>query len=294
MGPVSMKPIISDRQKKLNKSPTLYLPPMAKLLIIITVMFIILIGYGFFEAFWIQIKVTKITDADVPPSFKNTRIVFITDIHYKENFAREQIRKVVEKVNSLNPDIILLGGDYVSYSQDHIKPCFEELARLKASIGKYGVLGNHDHRENERLTKECMRKAGIVCLDNDSLWIYKNKDRIKIGGVGDYWEDLTIIQNTIHDVDESDFVIVLSHNPDFAETLKTNKVDLVLSGHTHGGQITFFGLWSPFVPSQYGQKYRTGLVKTEHTQVLISNGVGFASNYPIRFFARPQINVIEL
>ncbi len=120
-----------------------------------------------------------------------------------------------------------------------------------------------------------------------------NNSRIKIGGVGDMWFDKQYLDSTIFDVEEEDFVILVSHNPDFAEKLKTNKVDLILSGHTHGGQISFFGQWSPIIPSKYGQKYRTGVVKTDNTTVIISNGVGTIAP-PTRFFVRPQINVITL
>jgi hypothetical protein len=91
----------------------------------------------------------------------------------------------------------------------------------------------------------------------------------------------------------NDFVILVSHTPDFAENLKTDKIDLMLSGHTHGGEVTFFGLWAPYIPSDYGQKYRTGIIKTDKTTVLVSNGIG-NTFLPIRFFARPQINIIDL
>ena len=250
--------------------------------------------YAFIEPYWIQIKVTEKTDNQIPNSFKGLKIAYVSDIHHTKSFSRARVKSLVEKVNSLNPDIILLGGDYVNKSPIYIEPCFEELKNLNAPMGKFGVLGNHDHWESAELTRTCMEKAGIIELDNKSQWIYRNGERIKIGGVGDYWEDNQVIDNTIDDVKESDFVILLSHNPDYAENLQTNKVDLMLCGHTHGGQVTLFGLWAPFVPSKYKQKYRTGLVKTEHTEVLISNGAGTSGFLPVRFFARPQINIIEL
>jgi predicted MPP superfamily phosphohydrolase len=91
----------------------------------------------------------------------------------------------------------------------------------------------------------------------------------------------------------TDLVLLASHQPDFAEELQPGTVDLVLSGHTHGGQLTFFGLWAPRVNSDYGQKYRTGQVVTGVTTVIVSNGVGSIFP-PFRFFARPQIVVITL
>ncbi|MCX8129483.1 MAG: metallophosphoesterase [Clostridia bacterium] len=250
--------------------------------------------YAFVEPYLIQTKRMDLVNPDIPASFKGLKIVFVSDIHHSKVYSRKRVRSLVERINGLNPDIILLGGDYVNKSPSYIEPCFEELGKLKAVIGKYGVMGNHDHWESAALTRTSMESTGIKPLDNSSEWIYRGGKRIKIGGVGDYWEDRQIIGNTIDDVKESDFVLLLSHNPDYAEKIKSKKVDLVLSGHTHGGQITLFGLWGPFTPSQYGQKYRTGLVETGYTKVLVSNGIGNVGYYPVRFFARPQINVITL
>jgi predicted MPP superfamily phosphohydrolase len=250
--------------------------------------------YALVEPFLVEVKRYDIESPDIPESLKGMRIAFITDIHHTEIYPRDRVRDLVEKVNGLKPDIILLGGDYVNKSPKFIEPCFEELAQLEAPYGKFGVLGNHDHWESATLTKICMDKAGIKRLDNKSEWINKDGQRIKIGGVGDIWEDKQELDKTIFDVEEKDFVILLSHNPDYAERIKTTKIDLVLSGHTHGGQVTLFGLWAPFIPSGYGEKYKTGIIKTDYTEVLVSNGVGYVGYLPVRFFARPQIVVVEL
>ncbi|HEX2953396.1 MAG TPA: metallophosphoesterase, partial [Bacillota bacterium] len=117
--------------------------------------------------------------------------------------------------------------------------------------------------------------------------------RIKIGGVGDYFTDFQYIEPTVGDVTAHDFVILVSHNPDYIETLHTRKIDLMLSGHTHGGQVTVFGLWAPRIPSRYGQKFRTGVIRMNHIELLVSNGVG-TEGLPIRFFARPQIVTVIL
>lgn len=250
--------------------------------------------YAFIEPYWIQTKKMDLVNPNTPDSFKGVKIVFVSDIHHSKVYSRNRVRSLVERINKLEPDIILLGGDYVNKSPSYIEPCFEELGKLKAAIGKYGVMGNHDHWESAELTRASMEKAGIRVLDNASEWIYRNGKRIKIGGVGDYWEDEQILENTTYDVKESDLVLLLSHNPDFVENIKDKKVDLVLSGHTHGGQVTLFGLWGPFTPSNYGEKYRTGLKNTGFTQVLVTNGIGNVGYYPVRFFARPQINLITL
>jgi predicted MPP superfamily phosphohydrolase len=195
-------------------------------------------------------------------------------------------------VNAENPDIILLGGDYVHRGDRYIIPCFNELKNLRAPLGIYGVLGNHDNRENAELTKKMMEESGIFQIDNKAFWIVKEGAKIKIGGVGDYIEDTQDLDPTLNGVGKGDFVILLSHNPDYAKTLDTDKIDLILSGHTHGGQITLAGLWAPIMNSTE-QKFRTGLIQLKNANMIVSNGVGTITP-PVRFFARPQIVTIIL
>jgi len=254
---------------------------------------ILLVAYAFLEPYWLTVREVHIVDPDIPESFDGTRIAFLTDIHHGPDFSLARVRRAVERTNQLHPDIILLGGDYVYGDPKYIVPCFAELARLEATIGKFGALGNHDHYQDAVLTSQTMVEAGIEWINNRAQWVSRNGQRIKIGGVGDLWEGSQDITPTIGDTTEEDFVILLSHNPDYVETMTTRRVDLVLSGHTHGGQVTLFGRWAPFVPSQYGQKYRTGMVDTAFTTVIISNGIGTIPP-AVRFFARPEIVLIHL
>lgn len=245
-------------------------------------------AYSFMEPFWVKEKVSIIADDDIPQQFNNTKIVFISDIHHGPFFSNTRVNRLVKRINDLRPDIILLGGDYVHRSPDYIKPCFEALRGLEATFGVYGVLGNHDHWEDADLTRDCMTEAGIHLIDNRAYWIEKNGARIKIGGVGDYLEDIQDLDPTVSDVTTEDFVVLVTHNPDFVEQIDTDVIDLVFAGHNHGGQVTFFGLWAPILPSECGRKYRTGIVETIATKVVVSNGIGTITP-PVRFFARPQI-----
>ncbi len=203
-------------------------------------------------------------------------------------------------MNALEPDLVLLGGDYVYAETDYAASCFAELARLEAPLGRYRSAGQSRLRRarqrgarTRRPTIEAIRDASITLLDNQAVWIEKAGARIRLGGVSDYQMGRPRLGPTLEGTGADDFVLLLSHNPDFAEELPPGAVDLMLSGHTHGGQITFFGLWAPYLPSDYGQKYRTGLVVTESTTVIVSNGIGTIFP-PIRFFAPPQIVEITL
>ncbi len=266
---------------------------LKRLLVYLSLAVIILGSYSFIEAYWIQEKHIRIADNKIPPQFENTRIVFISDIHHGPYFSLARLRDLVKRVNGLAPDLILLGGDYVYSSADYIEPCFNELKNLQAPLGVYGVLGNHDHWKDAPLTRQSMAGAGVHLLDNMAYWIEKGTDRIKLGGVGDFYEDIQDLEPTISDVSAEDFVILVSHHPDYVEQIKTDKIDVVFAGHTHGGQVTIFGVWTPFISARYGQKYRAGIVETPYTKVIISQGIGPVV-LPIRLCARPQIIVVEL
>ncbi|MBA1336304.1 MAG: hypothetical protein HPY66_2739 [Firmicutes bacterium] len=264
-----------------------------KIFFILIAVALLVLAYTFIEPYRLEMNSIDIISRDIPVAFNGTRIVFISDIHHGPFFSRERLRGLVTTINSINPDIVLLGGDYVHRDAKYIEPCFQELSSLKAGLGKFGVLGNHDHWEGKDLTLQSMRKAGITAIDNKAQWLYKDGARIRIGGVGDLWGDVQDILPTVEGAEESDFIILVSHSPDYVERITTRKIDLVLSGHTHGGQVTLFGLWAPLIPSQYGQKYRSGMIETDYTRVIVSNGVGTITP-PVRFFARPQVNIINL
>jgi predicted MPP superfamily phosphohydrolase len=257
------------------------------------------VGYSFGETFRLEVKEYTFASPDVPPAFDGTRIILLTDIHRTWYFSQDRVGRVVDKVNALEPDLIVLGGDYIYRSTEYEASVFEELGRLEAPLGTFAVLGNHDYGQHDRgndgsgPVREAIAATNITLLDNAAVWIEDSGERIRLGGVGDLSQDRPRIYPTIDGTQPGDLVLLASHNPDFSEFPPPGSVDLVLSGHTHGGQITFFGLFPFSVPSEYGQKYWKGMVSNSRTTVIVSNGIG--SIYPpLRFFAPPQIVVVTL
>ena len=256
-------------------------------LIIIMIIFLI---YGLMEPYFIQTKEIIIESNDIPADFDGKKIVFITDIHQSLFFNDRRTEDLVSQVNELNPDMILLGGDYVSDYSPEVNSCFNKLSKLKAPLGVYGVLGNNDPPE---LSIIAMKNANITYIGNKGLWVKNNSVKIRVGGVGDYIRDSQDQSMAIGDADKNDFVILVSHNPDYFPEVDKSRVDLMLSGHTHGGQITLLGLWAPITHSKYGQQYLTGVKKLDNTTLVISNGIGTIIA-PLRIFAPPEIIVIKL
>jgi len=277
-----------------------------KRLLIAFLSVVLLLIYSSLETRWVKTTYITIESYDIPKAFDGKRIVLVSDIHHGSALSLERVHKMVQRINDLKPDIIVLGGDYVSNEKKYIKPVFDELMLLRSNYGIFGVIGNHDYFVDGDLTLKMMKRNKINVCENKSYWIKIKSDSIKIGGVidpdGDYDAN---IDSTIHDVKMKDFCILITHRPDYIKTMKTDLVDLTLSGHTHGGQVTFFGLWAPILPYENGlwaelatslesQRYRYGLIHPKPTmQSYITSGIGTRAPH-FRFFCRPEIAVLEL
>ena len=237
---------------------------------------------------------TNIFISGLPDDFDGFRICQLTDVHHGPLISIKFIEKVIGIANDLKPDAFVLTGDYVSSAPKYIRPVINAFGKLNAPYGTYAVLGNHDHWEGEDLCIKNFKRNNIPLLTNANAVITK-RNSICIAGVGDYLEDTQELDKAFKGIPDDMPRILLSHHPDYSEQLPKNvRVDLVISGHTHGGQVQLpiLGL-APIVPSKYGQKYVNGLVKNDKTQVYVSRGVGMIG-IPVRFSCPPEIAVLTL
>jgi uncharacterized protein len=249
-------------------------------------------GYGLFEAGWVRIDRQSLPLVRLPQSFDGTTLAFLADIHHGPFTNIDYVAAVVRTTLALRPDLIVLGGDYSLKDGKYIRPCFEVMAALTAPLGVFGVLGNHDYWHGVTETRAAMTAAGVIELTNAGVWVRRGSDRFRLAGVDDLWTGNANAIDALGDAKRDDACLLISHNPDFAEKLRDARVGLVLSGHTHGGQVVFPG-GAPFVPSAYGQKYLRGLVQAPETLVYVSRGLG-TSGVPVRVASRPEINLITL
>jgi len=248
-------------------------------------------GYSLIEAKWLRVHPVTLRLAILPAAWSGTTIAFLSDIHYGPYVPISYVRHAVTLANSLSPDIVALGGDFPHQGRERIAPCVAELGKLQARLGVFSVLGNHDHYFHGReLAKAALRDAGITELTNRGVWLERGRERarLRLCGVGDFWEDVQYLPAALGDATERDAVILLSHNPDYVESIRDPRVGLVLSGHTHGGQVNLPIIGPPIVPSLYGQKYAHGLVQGPVAQVFVSRGVGTITP-PVRLACAPEI-----
>ena len=250
-------------------------------------------SYGLYEAGSARIERPTVAMPQLPASFDKLRIAFLTDIQHGPYVGLDYVASIVRTTLALGPDLILLGGDYVSKEAKFIAPCFEVLAGLKAPLGVFGVLGNHDYRHGLDETKASFAAAGIEELTNRGVWLRRGTSRLRLGGVDDLWYGKPDVRPAIAEATTSDACLLVSHNPDFVEKMWDSRVGLVLSGHTHGGQIYVPGYGAPIVPSRYGQKYLHGLVQAPVTKVYVSRGLGTVTP-PMRYNSYPELTLLTL
>jgi uncharacterized protein len=251
------------------------------------------------------------------PAGLKLRVVALADIHAcRPWMTQERIASLAEEANALQPDLIVLLGDYIAgmrlVSQRVTPPQWADaLSGLKAPLGVLSILGNHDWWNDgfaqragvgPTIARKALEKVGIPVLENDAVRLEKDGHGVWIAGLadqlallptkkGDRPKGLDDLDGTLAKVSDSSPVILLAHEPDIFPKVPW-RVSLTLSGHTHGGQVRLFG-YSPIVPSRYGNRYAYGHVVESDRNLIVSGGLGF-SNLPIRFGMRPEILSIDL
>lgn len=255
---------------------------------------LLLFIYGIYESNTLRVRELIIESKKIPKDFEELKIIFFSDIQMDYFFSksRKRIKKLVDFINNENPDIALFGGDYINKARG-TETVFSELKELKTKAGFYTVYGNHDYYDYKRVNQN-IEKLGIIELKNKNIRLSCNDKSIVLAGVDDYLKGKPDIKKTLSGID-NEFTVLLCHNPDYFEVMEDRykqKIDIVLSGHTHGGQINLFG-FAPFIPSKYGSKYRYGLKEVNGKKIYISSGLGGVV-FPLRFLSKPEIVRVRL
>ena len=222
-----------------------------------------------------------------PAELNGYRIAFMTDFH---TITDEEIRKAAERLNEKKIDLLLLGGDF-SMENARYQGTVKEIARIDAADGTFGVDGNHDEYIN---LFYIMEQYGITPLDNSGIHI---REGFYLAGVQDMWNRNPSINEAVSGAYADDFVLLISHHPDVSMRQSTSGIDLILSGHTHGGQITFLGYPIYLLRgsiTEYGTHFAHGFTySSDGTPVFTSRGIGAYYAWP-RIFARPEVIIFTM
>ena len=247
----------------------------------------------FIERNIVQVNRYKVPVPNLPLSFHGFTLAHLTDIHLGFLVSPSFVEQIVRRTNSLNADAIVCTGDYVHKWETvkEIDKVWPILSKLSARYGVYSVLGNHDHWADSDRSLYWLERSGQN-IRHQCKPIYKGRERILVGGAGDFYEDELKIDQVFSGSDQNDCRILLAHNPDSVDTEFETPLSLVLSGHTHGGQVVIPFLGAPRLPVA-NKAYCSGLIETPRTQLFISRGIGWTI-LPVRFNCYPEIAVLEL
>lgn len=238
---------------------------------------------------------------DLPQGLNGLKVALLADIHRGPATSQSYLLDVVEAVNALEPDVILMPGDFVSKSADYFADLSEGLKLLNPKIASFATLGNHDHWEGAEEAVKALEAAGVECLQNRHLYLTERRTLAKsspsglcLAGVDDYWcgkPDSDHLKQVAQNVP----VILLSHNPDVCEVEKTqqHRVDFQVSGHTHGGQVVLPLIGPVATASHFGTKYLYGLNQGPKWPVYTTSGIG-TSTIPVRVGTKPEIVLFQL
>jgi predicted MPP superfamily phosphohydrolase len=230
---------------------------------------------------------------DLAPEFDGYRIALVTDLHHGPAVPTRWLERVARRVDELGPDLVVLGGDFVSHARRDLRGLDAIIARFRAPDGVVAVLGNHDHWIDPDAVAMAIARGGARLLMNQHVVIARGTAALAVGGVDDFSHGAVRPDEAFDGVPADVPRVLISHNPDLIEYLpKDLRVDVMLSGHTHNGQAHLPLIGPITAPSQFGRKYLHGLKQVGGTWVYISAGIGSA--WVPRWGNPPELPIIHL
>ncbi len=240
----------------------------------------------------------EVTRAEVmldalPASFDGYRILHISDIHGGSNLTLASVSERLAPAEQLEPDLIVFTGDLAARAAA-VEPIANSVAGLTARDGTVAVLGNHDHWIGEELIARALGDRGVVLLDNDSLRLERENGVVYLVGVGEVsYAGRDDLPRALRGVPEGAPVIMLTHSPDVVHKALSSRASLILSGHTHGGQMVFPWVGPLYVPTRLGRERMSGLIEAEGRLLYVNRGLGEVFP-PMRLNCPPELALITL
>jgi uncharacterized protein len=259
----------------------------------------LLVFYGFLiEPGRLTVRQQTMQIQNWPRELDGLRIAVLADIHVDDWFVDDKkVRAIVERTNQLQPDLIVILGDLMSsrgWVRKRVEPeVFAPLLKhLRAPLGVYSVLGNHDWWYNGTRVRAAVENNGIKVLENEVAQVEARGTSFWLVGLADLWTRPQLIEETVAKVPEGQTIIALAHNPDIFPQLP-QRVPLLLAGHTHGGQVRFPLIGSVVESSRFGDRYVMGHVTENGHDMYVTTGIG-TSIIAVRFGVPPEIVLLTI
>lgn len=244
------------------------------------------------EPYRVEYHDVEVTVEGLPPAFDGFTIAHVSDIHCGMHLGPERVRAVFDRVRERKPDAVAVTGDLVYGGEEAYPAVLRELAALARDLPVYVVPGNHDYWQGIEHYRKGVPAAGAVDLTNSHRIVERNGARLVIAGLDDLWEGEPDLDRALASVDrDARPVVLLMHNPDGFEDVRNKGIDLVLAGHTHGGQVKPPFMAPPYLPVR-NRKYASGLFREDGTTMYVSRGVGMILKW--RLGCRPEVAYVVL
>lgn len=272
--------------------------PWVKITLIIIILITIIILYGIFISTKnLDVIKYEIINENIPENFNEIKIVHISDIHYNTAIKKKELKNIVNKINDLEPDIVIIGGDILDnsiiYKNSDKNTLIKYLSQIDSNLGKYIIRGDND---NDDIWLEIVENSEFTILNNSSQLIYNDYENpIMISGLDSNYtkENLDTIYNYLNNDGKSiKYKILVIHEPDYINNININNFNLILAGHSLGGQIKIPIIQNLFLPKN-SKNYYKDYYKIKSTDFYISSGLG-TTKIKFRLFNNPSINIYTL
>lgn len=240
---------------------------------------------------FIEPKRLDVTNLNLAHGEQPLTIAFVTDTHVGPSFPAEDLEPLISELEQLQPDVILFGGDFISESPRYLKPLQPALKRITATakLGCWGIWGNHDIANIRRRIEPVLEECGVTMLTNESARI---RGDLWLAGIDDVLLGKSNLEASFAGIPEGARTIGLWHEPDLAEDIVPFSPLIMLSGHTHGGQVRLPGIGELATP-KLGKKYVAGKYNVQGTMLYVCRGIGMYRP-PVRFNCRPELLVMTV
>jgi len=261
------------------------------------------------EPTWLEVKRRALALPRLPSALDGLRVAHMSDFHVSRIVGRDYLAACVAAAMAEQPDLVLLTGDYVTRQRRYVVNVTEVLAPLAAPLGVYAVLGNHDTVVGADAVAAAVEAAGARLLRNRHERVAVNGTAFYLAGIDcphheqyrladrrrSDWAKLyrRYLDSALRGIPADSFRILLAHTPDVIRDAARLGVDLMLSGHTHGGQVRFPFLGATVVPSRYGHRYAAGEFRVDGATLYVSRGLGTV-RFSLRFLCRPELAILTL
>lgn len=246
--------------------------------------------YALNEANSLSLEKVSIRLKRLPKKLDGFKIIHLSDVHHSPFTNLEHIARAVKIANRLKPDMFVLTGDYVSHETEFIAPVAEVLGKLEAEFGTHACLGNHDHWTDAEDLIKCFRREKINLLINEGFRLNARDSSFWLAGVDDYMVGKTDVPASMRGSFPDEMKVLLAHNPVIIRQAARLGIDLMFSGHTHGGQVKMRDKRKNIFAKR---RLTSGLHQRKNTQIYITRGIGTVV-LPVRYQCPPEISLIEL